>query len=141
MENINVEDFELYLNWAVSILKTQDLQVIRTFKHEIVTRLEPEYMTNILIAALHHLAEDDPDTFNWALHNYDPEFYIEVRYRTVVAAVRQLVRRGMIPGRDFSSIPLGGLIVTPQVRAILWQNTSTFSAVLLQEILHTFKRV
>lgn len=139
MENTNIADFELYLNWAVSILKTQDPQVAHTFKQEASSCLDAQSLTNILIAALHCLADSNPEAFQWALHHYDPEFYVEVRRRTVVAAARQLVRQGFTPGIDFSSIPVGGLIVNPQARAALWEKTSTFSASLLREVLHTFQ--
>lgn len=141
MENLNVEDFEIYLNWAASILKTQDPQVIRAFKQEASYRLSSENLINVLIAALHQLAETDPELFTWALHNYDPEFYVEVRYRVVVAAARQLVRQGLIPGTDFSAIPVGGLIVNPRAKKLLQQNISPFTRLLLQEILHTLQPV
>lgn len=141
MENINIADFELYLNWTVSILKTQDPQVIYTFKQEASNCLNDQNLTNILIAALHCLADSEPETFHWALHNYDPEFYIEVRRRTVVAAARQLIRQGFVPGKDFSSVPIGGLIVSPRAKVALWENTSAFSASLLREVLHTFQTV
>lgn len=141
MENINIADFELYLNWAVSTLKTQDPQVVYTFKQEASNCLDHQSLTSILIAALHCLADSDPDAFDWGLHNYAPEFYVEVRQRTVVAAARQLIRRGFVPGKDFSSIPVGGLIVNPQAKTALWENTSTFSASLLREVLHSFQAV
>lgn len=136
MENINIADFELYLNWAVNTLKTQDPQVICTFKQEASNCLDAQSLTNILIAALHCLADSDPKAFHWALHHYDPEFYVEVRHRTVVAAARQLIRQGFVPGKDFSGIPVGGLLVNAQAKTALWENTSTFSASLLREVLH-----
>lgn len=141
MENINIADFEIYLNWAVNILKTQDPQVIYTFKQEAHNCLDEHNLNSILIAALHCLADSEPETFHWALHNYDPEFYVEVRRRTVVAAARQLIRQGFIPGQDFSSIPIGGLIVNTDAKAALWANTSAFSASLLREVLHTFQTI
>jgi hypothetical protein len=139
MENINIADFELYLNWAVSALKTQDPQVVDAFKHEASNCLDEQSLTNILIAALHCLADSDPDTFQWALHNYDPEFYAEIRQRTVVAAARQLIRQGFVPGQDFSGVPVYGLIVNPPAKTVLWENTSTFSASLLREVLCTLQ--
>ncbi|WAL62588.1 hypothetical protein [Thermocoleostomius sinensis] len=139
MDNINIADFELYLNWAVSILKTQDPQVIQSFKEEANLRLDRNSLNNILVAALHHLADSDLDAFRWALHNYDSEFYTELRRRTVVAAARQLIRQGCIPGQDFSSLPVGGLLVTPRAKEILWKHTSPFSEYLLREILHTLQ--
>ncbi len=140
MENINVEDFELYLNWTVSVLQTQDLQVIRRFKQEACRHLSSESLMNILIAALDYLANTEPELFQWALHNYDSSFYTELRRKTVVASALQLIRHGFIPGRDFSSIPVGGLFVTPEAKAVLNCNASVFSASLLREILHTFKK-
>ncbi|HEY9664272.1 MAG TPA: hypothetical protein V6C65_37995 [Allocoleopsis sp.] len=140
MENNIVQEFEIYLNWTVSILKTQDPQVINSFKQEASYRLSPEQLKDILIAALYQLAETEPEVFVWALHNYDPEFYIEVRYRIAVAAARQLIRQGLVPGTDFSAIPTAGLIVRPEAKAILQENTSAFTSFMLREILHTFKK-
>lgn len=124
----------------MSILKTQDPQVINSFKQEASYRLSPEHLNDILIAALYELAETEPEIFVWALHNYDAEFYIEVRRRIAVAAARQLIRQGLVPGTDFSGIPTAGLIVRPEAKAILQQNTSTFTSFMLREILHTFKK-
>lgn len=140
MENINVDDFELFLNWTVSVLQTQDLQVIRRFKQEARRHLSPDSLADVLIAALNYLADSEPELFQWALHNYDPDFYVELRRKTVVASARQLIRHGFTPGVDFSSVPVGGLFVNPDAKAILERNTSEFSASLLREILHTFKK-
>jgi hypothetical protein len=135
MDNIDLTEFERYLNWAVNSLKTQNIQVIQAFKQEAALHFDRDRLTNVLVAALHQLADSDPETFHWALHNYDAEFYVELRRRTVVATARQLIRHGCIPGKDFSSIPEAGLIVTPQAQAILWKNASPFSEVLLREVL------
>jgi hypothetical protein len=135
MDNINIADFEVYLNWAVSVLKTQDPQVIQSFKEEANLRLDNNSLNNILVAALHHLADADFEAFRWALHHYDSEFYTELRRRTVTAAARQLIRQGYIPGQDFSSIPVGGLLVTPQAKEMLWKHITPFSEHLLQEVL------
>lgn len=137
---INLENFELYLTWTVRILKTQDPQVICSFKQEAKRCLSAEELSNVLIAALHCLAETDPEAFTWALHHYDPEFYVEVRRRMVVAVARQLIRRGFMPGRDFSSIPVGGLLLSTQAKAALHLDASPFTASLLKEIVHTFKK-
>lgn len=142
MDNINVEDFELYVSWAVSILQTQDYNVIREFQQEAKLHLTQEGLTNVLVSALQYLADADSETFQWALHNYDPHFYVEIRRRTVIAIAHYLIHQGFIPGKDFSSIPVGGLLVNPAARNALKQYTSsTFSLFLLREILHTFKQV
>lgn len=141
MDNINIADFEIYLKWAVSILQTQDPQVIQSFKEEANLRLDNNSLNNILVAALHHLADTDLEAFRWALHNYDSEFYTELRRRTATAAARQLIRQGYTPGKDFSSIPVGGLLVTPQAKEMLCRHLTPFSEHLLREVLHTLQPV
>jgi hypothetical protein len=142
MDNINVENYELYVSWTVSILQTQDPNVIHGFRQEANDYLPSEDLTNVVLLALHYLADADTEAFRWALHNYTPEFYVEVRRRTVVAAARFLIHQGFIPGKDFSSIPVGGLLVNPSARNALKQTaSSTFSNFMLQEILHTFKQI
>lgn len=140
MKSISSEDFAIYLSWTVSVLETQDPQVIRAFKQEAKHHLDVETLTNVLIAALHHLAETNFETLVWALHNYDPEFYVEVRRRTTLAAARQLIRQGLVPGKDFSSIPVGGLMVYPEARAILFSHATPFTEFLLKEVLYTFQK-
>ncbi|WP_416675590.1 hypothetical protein [Egbenema bharatensis] len=141
MNDYNIEDFELYVSWTVSVLQTQNPYVIRDFRQEARLYLTRENLTNVLVSALHYLADADSETFQWALHNYEPNFYVEVRRRTALAAARLLIQQGFVPGQDFSSVPVGGLLVNLSARAALEQQylSSTFSACLLREILHTFR--
>jgi hypothetical protein len=140
MDN-TVKDFEIYVDWAVNILRTQDLNVIRRFRQEAIGYLSSEDLTNVVISALHYLADADMETFRWALRNYKPAFYAEVRRRAVVAAAYHLIQQGFVPGKDFSSIPVGGLLVNLAAKEALKQfKTSAFSTFLLQEITHTFKQ-
>lgn len=141
MSNIGIDGFELYLSWIVAVFRTQDAQVIRNFKQEVKTYLTPETLDQVLLQALQILAETEPETFRWALHHYDAVFYVELRRRVVVDAALQLIQQGFHPGRDFSAMPVGGLLITPAARAALNQQRSAFSTFLLLEILHTLKRV
>ncbi len=130
------DTFQLHIDLAITILKTQDLLVINTFKQGMFKAMEPEYAHCVAMGAMHRLAESDGDAFTWALHNYDPDFYLETRRHIVVWAAIQLIQQGLIPGQDFSALPGGGLAMRSQDRQRLTPSESAFLNLLLQEVLH-----
>lgn len=135
MSNSDTDDFELHLEFVVNILKTQDQIIIETFKRSINTLVDSEYIQAVIISAMACLAEVDSETFFWALYHYDPDLHLELRRRTVVWAAQQLIDQGFVPGKDFSSIPGGGLTVARSAREALLKLSAAASALLLEDIL------
>lgn len=141
MTGREVEDFEQHVDLVLTILKTQDKLVVDSFKQSFSTLVDSEYAKDVVIAALYYLSEVDPEQFTWALHNYDSELYLELRRQAVVCAARKLIQQGLVPGRDFSSIPVGGLAIYQESRPIFTQGNSPFMTFLFEEILYTFVRL
>lgn len=136
MDNLDIDNFELHLEFVVNVLKTQDEVIIETFKRSINTLLDSDYIREVIISAMVCLAEVDSETFFWALYHYDPELHLEMRRRTVVWAAQQLVDQGFAPGKDFSSIPGGGLMANRSARKALLKLSVAASALLLEDILY-----
>lgn len=131
----NIEDFELHFDLIVKILKTQDISVVQSFKRGIKTLADPEYIQDVVIAAMYYLADSDPVAFIWALHNYDLNLYLELRWKTSLHAVRKLINRGFVLGRDFSTLPCGGLAISPEAQKALMEDPVPCTMLLLQEVL------
>ena len=134
-------DPEIYLSaldCVINLLKSQNQVIINAFKQEVKKVVDREALHQLLIEAMSCLAETDFDTFLWALHHYDAEFYVAVKQQMNAAAVKRLIERGFIPGKDFSAMPSGGLAVHQVAEAVLLENPSTLSSQLLRDILQLF---
>lgn len=138
MDSPEIEEFELYVDLTVSILHTQDRQITGAFREGINQLLEPEYVSGVMTAALCYLAEIDPGTFRWALHNYDSALTLELRRKVSVWAAQQLIEKGLVPGRDFSSLPEAGMLIRTSAKTELMKQAGSFIQLMLAEILHIY---
>ncbi|MBW4691245.1 MAG: hypothetical protein KME27_05700 [Lyngbya sp. HA4199-MV5] len=138
---LDLSDPELYLSVLDSLtnlLKSRDQILIDTFRQEVSAVIAREALYYLLIETLSCLAETDFATFLWALHHYDADFYIAFKREMAVVASRRLIEHGLIPGKDFSTLPSGGLMVHQTAQAILLESPSALSLQLFREILHVF---
>lgn len=139
MNQSELENFNLYIDWIMTTLKTQDKLVMEAFKRGISTLVSPECMREVTILAFYQLAEIDRSTCIWALHHYDTQLFLELKQNITNYAVRQLLNHGFILGQDFSSLPNLGLLVHPTAKPVLLKDIPPFVSLILQEILHTLE--
>jgi hypothetical protein len=62
LNEFEIEHFELYVDWTIRTLKTQDKLMTDTFKRGIRTLISFECLQEILLSALQFLAETDQGT-------------------------------------------------------------------------------
>ena len=131
------DDVELQVNTVKQIFQMHSPSMINLFKQNIYTIVAPEQSEIVIYLALFCLAETDPESFTWALHHYDRDFYQQLKEKITAYAIQQLIAVGFLPGQDFSSLPGGDLIVHRRAYRILLQQSfaSAFVHLLLKDIL------
>jgi hypothetical protein len=132
----DLKQFNLHAELVIDALKNQNKALMVFFEDSMATLLGSEYTTEILTAAVFILAETDPDTCRWALRNfYDLKIHSDIRQGIVMLAVKKLIGKGFILGRDFSVTASGGIFINKYAVAALIETTSASDCIFFGEIL------
>lgn len=122
---------------AIDVLKTQSKPLVNSLKDYLTFLPRPQCVEEVLTAALHQLAETDPDACRWILRNPDylkPE--LELVDLTIKLALTKLQDQGFLVGQDFNFEPNGRLHVSEKAKVGLMVGNSACDRLLLEEILH-----
>lgn len=135
MKPSDVEQFNRSFHWVVNVFKSQDLSVIRSFQRGTRNISNSPIFTDVLVAAMNYLAENDIKSFYYAIHHLDANFCVEMRRNIAVEIAHKLVKQGFILGQDFSYAPMGYLIINQKVANVLSNSLYFYSTLLLQEVM------
>ena len=136
MHNTNdVERFNFHIELVIDALKRQEKTLVALVEEFLTTLFGSEYTTDILTAAMFHLAESDPYTCRWSLQNfYDLNLHSGITEGIVMFAVKKLIAKGFIFGQDFS-VTASGIFINKYAKAALKESTSASDWLFLEEIL------
>lgn len=135
MKPSDAEQFNHSFQWVINVFKSQDLSVIRAFQRGARNIVNSSTFTDILVAAMNYLAENDTKAFYYAMHHLDTNFCVEMRRNIAVETAHKLAQQGLIPGQDYSYAPMGYLIINQKVNSILSNSLYFYNSLLLQEVI------
>ena len=137
MDIFKTENVEL----AIDVLKTQRKALVNSLKDYLTFLPRPQCIEEVLTAALHQLAETDPDACRWILRNPD---YLEPELELVELAMKlmltKLQNQGFLLGQDFNFESNGRLHVNAKAKVGLMVGNSACDRLLLEEILQVRDR-
>lgn len=135
MQDINEQElFHVLLELMVHILKFQNKAILKSVEELLAELSGFQYTSDILMAAVLQLSETDTDTCRWTLRNLHDIEHLDVIEELTEFAVKKLIARGLMFGRDFSITPNSRLILNRNAMDALMAGTSTADSVLLEEI-------
>lgn len=115
---------------------TLEKALMKFFKELITTLQASESCADVLKKVMYQLAETDIKACSWILDNfYDLEAYMELTEKMVKFATQALIKKGFIPGQDFSANPAGGILIKKKVSTTLVEEAAAFDRLLLEDIM------
>lgn len=121
---------------ATDVFKTQSKELVNSLKDFLTFLPSPNCVEKVLAAAIHQLAETDPDACRWLLRN---SYYLEPELDVVGLAMNfaftKLKNQGLVLGQDFSFEPNGRIHVSEKAKADLMIGNSACDRLLIEEIL------
>lgn len=136
MQNITaLERFNVEIELLVHALKLQDKAIFKSVEEFLAELIGFELISDILMAALLHLSETDAETCRWTLRHLHELQHLDVTEELAMFAVRELIAKGLIFGRDFSMTSNSRIILSRNAMDVLTEGTSTADFLLLEEIL------
>ncbi|MBD2433131.1 MULTISPECIES: hypothetical protein [Fischerella] len=131
-----LELFYIHLERLIYILKIKDKKLVEYWLEEINTNIDIEYADSLLIAAIFELSVGDIQTFHWTLDNFsDLQPYINLLDSVTRFAIQKLIKKGFIPGQDFSNNSQRQLLLNENAKTVLMADTSKSDKLLLEKVL------
>jgi hypothetical protein len=135
VQDINdVKFFNVLLELMVHILKLQNKAILKSVEELLADLIGFQYTSDILMAAVLQLSETDADTCRWTLRNLHDIQHLDVIEELTNFAVKKLIARGLMFGRDFSITSNSRIILNRNAMDALMAVTSTADSILLEEI-------
>lgn len=129
--------FDIYVKWAQAVFLTQNNLQVQAFKQRMELALGSEESRSVVLVTLCGLAESHPHAFTWTIHHYDTALYAEFGRNIIHYTLRWLIDAGFFPGKDFSQLADGCLLMKPALKKQVLRDQSAFLSALMQEFLHT----
>lgn len=127
---------EPHIELATDVFKTQNKELVNSLKDFFTVLPSPKCVEKVLAAAIHQLAETDPDACRWLLRN---SYYLEPELDVVALAMNfaftKLKNQGLVLGQDFSFETSGQLHFSEKAKAELMIGNSACDRLLIEEIL------
>ena len=128
--------YDIHLELAVDVFKSQNPALIISLKNFLTVLPNPQCVEDVLTAAIYMLAKTEPEACRWILRNsYYLKPEVDLVEFTSNLAVTKLQNRGFILNQDFKFEPNSHLQVTEKARAGLMEDNSDGDRLLLEEIL------
>lgn len=127
---------EPHVELAIDVFKTQTPALVNSLKDFLTVLPSPTCVEEVLAAALHQLAEIDPNACRWLLRNasyLEPE--LDIVDLAMKFALTKLEHQGFILDRDFKFEKNGRLHISEEALAELMIGNSACDRLLLEEIL------
>lgn len=142
MQDINdLEHFNFQVELMVHTLKLQNKAILKSVEKLLAEVVGFAHTSDILMAAILHLSETDADTCRWTLRNLPDIQHLDVIEEISMFAVKKLIGKGLIFGRDFSITPNSRIILNRNTMNALMLGTSTADSLLLEEITQVVESV
>ncbi|PLZ92363.1 hypothetical protein CEN44_06235 [Fischerella muscicola CCMEE 5323] len=126
----------MHLERLIYILKIKDKKLVEYWLEKINTNIDIEYADSLLIAAIFELSVGDIQTFHWTLDNFsDLQPYINLLDSVTRFAIQKLIKKGFIPGQDFSNNSQRQLLLNENAKTVLMADTSKSDKLLLEKVL------
>ncbi|MBD1835715.1 hypothetical protein H6F61_24290 [Cyanobacteria bacterium FACHB-472] len=129
-------NYDAFQRVAVDVFKTRNLEAIRSLKKFLTALPSPSYIKEALLQAIYQLAEQEPKTARWVLHqpqHLEPELNL-IEVAQYIARER-LQSQGLIFTQDFNFTEDGKLEASEPTKAALLEEVSIGDRLLLEEIL------
>ncbi|MER3492082.1 MAG: hypothetical protein C4323_06970 [Mastigocladus sp. ERB_26_2] len=137
-----LELFYIHLERLIYILKIKDKKLVEYWVEELNKNIDIEYTDSLLIAAIFELSVVDIQTFHWTLDNFsDLQPYINLLDSVTRFAVQKLIKKGFIPGQDFSKNSQSQLLLNENAKTVLMADTSKSDKLLLEKVLLIHKQI
>lgn len=137
MYNTNpVKEFKLNVKLIISALKTKNNELIKACQETLSTQFGTDYLASVMTSAVFQLAETDPDLFSWTWqHFYELDACLDLIEQSIMFAVKRLIKKGFILGKDFSTTFTGEILITREAKEVLMESGSCLDHIFLEEIL------
>ncbi|WP_315784074.1 hypothetical protein [Fischerella sp. JS2] len=137
-----LELFYIYLERVIYILKIKDKTLVEYWLEELSMNIDIEYTDYLLIAAIFELSVVDIQTFHWTLDNFfDLHPYTQLLESVTRFAIKKLIKKGFIPGQDFSTNSQRQLLLNENAKTVLMADTSKSDKLLLEKVLLIHKPI
>jgi hypothetical protein len=137
MSRINhLELFYIHLERVIYILRIKDKKLVEYWLEELNLNIDVEYTDSLFIAAIFELSVVDTQTFHWTLDNFsDFQPYTELLESVTRFAIQKLLKKGFIPGQDFSTNSPRQILLNENAKTVLMADTSKSDRLLLEKVL------
>ncbi|HIK03718.1 MAG TPA: hypothetical protein IGS40_03230 [Trichormus sp. M33_DOE_039] len=131
-----LERFHSDLRRVIYILKFRDKNLAESWVIQLTTNLKPEYIESCLTAAILELSVTDIDTFHWVIDNLsDWQPYANLLQQITKFVIQKLIKKGFIPGQDFSANAEGKILIHENVRQVIMSDVSESDNLFIKKIL------
>jgi len=131
-----VQEFKLNVQLIISALKTKNNRLIEACQETLSTQFGADYLASVMTSAVFQLAETDSDLFSWTWqHFYELDSCLDLIEQTVMFAVKRLIKKGFILGKDFSTTFTGEILITKEAKEALMESGSCLDHIFLEEVL------
>lgn len=131
-----IKNFDFIVEVFANLLKQQDINTVIDCEHKLIDLLGYEKARKITNKAILQVSELSPQTGSWVCENFpDFEACIELKEYSVMLAIRQLINKGFILGKDFSATAEGKLFINRKAKIALLQRLYLWEQVWVESIL------
>lgn len=132
----DLEQFYSDLKRVIYIFKFKDKNLAESWISQLNINLKAEYIESCLTAAIFELSVTDIETFNWVLeHLSDWQTYANLLQQVTKFILQKLIKRGFIPGQDFSYTFEGKILIYENARKVIMSDISESDNLLIRKIL------
>jgi hypothetical protein len=129
-------NYSAFQRVAVEVFKTQNLAAVQSLKKFLTALPSPRYIRDVLLQAIHQLAEQDPAACRWILrHHQHLEPELNLMEVAQLIATEQLQNQGLILTQDFNFTVNGSLEAGELIKTTLLEEVSIGDRLLIEEIL------
>lgn len=143
MYNMNhLELFYFHLEKFIYILKSQDKKLVEYWINKLRISLDAQYIESLLTAAVFELSAKETNTFHWVIDNFcNCNAYIQLLENVTRFAIKKLIKKGFIPGQDFSVNSQRKILLSENIKTDLMADISESDALLIEKVLLIPKQV
>jgi hypothetical protein len=133
-------EFSLAVNLVVDAFQLMNKDLVESCFINLIQQVGFEETMHIMNAAIFQLANTKSKACYWTWKNFpDLEASLDLKEYVVMFAVKILMRKNFVLGKDFSIANDGKILLTEKAKSTLVIEVSSFERVFLEEVLLTTK--